>query len=69
MGQLSQSDANSFRNELVSYLERCKKDVRENFTEMDFENADKRKQMETHISNMERKYSGLINELNGMSFE
>ena len=69
MGQLSQSDANSFRNELVSYLGRCKKDVRENFTEMDFENADKRTKMEEHISNMEKKYDGLINELNSMSFE
>jgi hypothetical protein len=69
MGQLSQSDASSFRNELVSYLGRCKKDVRENFTEMDFENADKRKSMETHIANMERKYDSLISELNNMSFE
>ena len=69
MGQLSKSDARSFRDDLVSYFGKCKKDVRENFTEMDFENADKRTKMEEYISNMEKKYDGLIKELNDMSFE
>ena len=69
MGQLSKSDASSFRDDLVSYFGKCTKDVRENFTEMDFENADKRTKMEEYISNMEKKYDGLIKELNDMSFE
>ena len=69
MGQLSQSDASSFRNTLVSYFESCKADVRENFEEMDFENADKRTKMEEYISNIEMKYDSLISELNGMCFE
>ena len=69
MGQLSQGDAISFRDELVDYFTKCKSDVRENFEEMDFENADKRTMVEEYISNMEGKYDSLISELNNMSFE
>jgi len=69
MGQLSSGDASGFRNELVAYFRECKSQVRENFNEMDFENADKRTKMEEHIANMETKYDSLINSLNNMSFE
>ena len=37
MGQLSSSDAESFKYDLISYFRRCKADVRENFDEMDFD--------------------------------
>ena len=69
MGQLSQADASSFRNELVTYFTGLKSDVRENFNEMDFENADKRTQMGVYISNMESKFDDLIRDLNNLSFE
>ncbi|CBK73064.1 hypothetical protein CIY_00740 [Butyrivibrio fibrisolvens 16/4] len=69
MGQLSAGDAASYREKLANYLKKCKSQVRENFNEMDFENADKRTQMETHIVSMENKYDSIINELNNMSFE
>ena len=69
MGQLSAGDAANYREKLANYLRKCKSQVRENFEEMDFENADKRTKMEEYISNMEMKYDSLISELNGMCFE
>lgn len=69
MGQLSSSDAESFKYDLISYFRRCKADVRENFDEMDFDNADKKTEMEKSIVNMENRYDSLINQLSNMSFE
>lgn len=46
-----------------------KKDVREDFEEMDFENAQERTMMESCIESMEDVYDGLVRMLEGMSFE
>ena len=48
--------------------ERIKVD-HENFDEMDFDNADKKTEMEKSIVNMENRYDTLINQLSNMSFE
>ena len=69
MGQLSAGDAANYREKLANYLRKCKSQVRENFEEMDFENADKRTTMEGYVINMENKYDSIISELNSMSFE
>ena len=69
MGELAQEDASRVRDSFIEYFQKSKSGVRENFEEMDFENADKRTQMEQNIINMEMKYDSLINELRNMSFE
>ena len=69
MGQLSKGDAESYQNDLAEYLGECRSQVRENFNEMDFENADKRTQMEKYIEKMEKKYDSLISDLKSLSFE
>ena len=69
MGELSRSDAEAKRSRYSETLKRIKKNVREDFGEMDFENAFQRKKMEKTIEKMEKKYDECIQLLERMSFE
>ena len=69
MGELSKSDAESKKSMYVESLKKLKKEVREDFTEMDFENADQRTEVEKQIEIMERAYDDGVKLLESMSFE
>lgn len=69
MGELSKSDAEAKRNRYTETLKKIKKNVREDFEEMDFENAFQRRKMEKTIAKMEKKYDECIKLLADMSFE
>lgn len=69
MGELSSWDAESKKNYYRRILEKAKKNVRENFEEMDFENANKRSDMENIIEEIEEACQAKMNELDGMGFE
>ena len=69
MGELSKSDAESKKSMYIESLKKLKKEVREDFTEMDFENADQRTEIEKQIEIMERAYDDGVKLLESMSFE
>lgn len=69
MGELSKSDAEKKRNEYVTEITKVRNYVREDFEEMDFQNADQRDAMERYIENLEAEYNSLITTLNNMTFE
>ena len=69
MGELSKKDAEKKRDDYVDDLAKLKEDIREDFEEMDFVNADQRDVMETYIEDIESEYDALITMLNNMSFE
>lgn len=69
MGELSKKDAEKKRDDYVDDLAKLKEDIREDFEEMDFVNADQRDAMETYIEDIESEYDALITMLNNMSFE
>jgi len=69
MGELSRSDAEAKRSRYSETLKRIKKNVREDFEEMDFENAFQRRKMEKAVEKMEKKYDECIQLLAGMGFE
>lgn len=69
MGELSRQDAEAKRNKYISLLETNKKYIREDFMEMDFENADQRDRVEEYIEQIEAKLGSLIQSLNDMTFE
>lgn len=68
MGELSKSDAEARRSKYVSVLQKQKQNVRENFEEMDFENAVQQNIMESHIKEIEMEFDGLITTLQSMQF-
>ena len=68
MGEMSKADAERKRNSFRSKIEEAKKQVRENFDEMDFENARERTVMEGYIQEMEGEFAALIGTLDGMTF-
>ena len=65
MGELSKSDAESKKSSYIESLKNLKKD----FTEMDFENADQRTEVEKQIEIMESAYDDGVKLLESMSFE
>lgn len=69
MGELSKADAEKKRSSYITIIESVKKSVREDFEEMDFENAEERTLMEGYIKDMEEEYDGLVRTLDGMTFE
>lgn len=69
MAELSARDGYLKTVNFVQQIIAVKKQIRENFEEMDFENADKRETMEQQVETMERLCSELIGELSGMSFQ
>ena len=69
MGEMSKADAERKRKSFRSKIEEAKKQVRENFEEMDFENAKERTEMEGYIQEMEREFGSLLGELDAMTFE
>ena len=68
MGELSKSDAESKKSMYIESLKNLKKEVREDFTEMDFENADQRTEVEKQIEIMESAYDDGVKLLESMSF-
>ncbi len=68
-GELSKSDAESKKSSYIESLKNLKKEVREDFTEMDFENADQRTEVEKQIEIMESAYDDGVKLLESMSFE
>lgn len=68
MGELSKRDAEAKRADYISKLTQLKAYARENFTEMDFENADQRDVIEGHIEEIEGYFDGLISSLENMQF-
>lgn len=68
MGELSKKDAEAKRDKYVELLAEAKEDVREDFEEMDFENAVQRNQMEEYIEDIETVFGNLISSLNDMEF-
>ncbi len=69
MGELKKSSAESKRGDYVEDLQSAKKKVRENFDEMDFQNAVQRDQIEDAIAGIEAELDAMIKTLNDMSFE
>lgn len=69
MGELSKADAEAKKQKYISIISDVKSDVREDFEEMDFENAVERTNMEAYIKSMEEEYDGLLRTLEGMRFE
>lgn len=69
MGELSKADAERKRSNYISKITKIKRNVREDFEEMDFENANERTMMENCIEGMESIYNSLIGMLAGMNFE
>lgn len=69
MGELSKNDAERKREQYQDQLNKMKSKVRENFEEMDFENADQRNFMENHVEAIESVFNGLIMELGAITFE
>ena len=69
MGELSKSDAERKRDDYVDRLTEIKGDIREDFEEMDFVNADQRDAMEAYIEDIESEYNTLITTLTDMTFE
>ncbi len=69
MGELSSSDASARREGYIARLEKVKKDVREDLTEMDFENALQRDRMERYVESIEEELTGLVRLLDGLTFE
>lgn len=69
MGELSKRDAEKKQDAYIRHLSKLKERVREEFIEMDFENADKRDEMERKVERLESEYKELISKLESMSFE
>ena len=68
MGELSKQDAERKRDSYKDHFRRMKSRVQEDFEEMDFENADQRNHMESHVNGIVDIIDGLIKELDGMTF-
>lgn len=68
MGQLSKRDAERKRDDYISKLTEVKKNIREDFEEMDFENAVQRNIVEGYIESIETEFGSFISTLQGMSF-
>ena len=69
MGELSKSDAESKKSSYIESLKKLKKEVREDFTEMEVEKADQRTEVEKQIEIMESAYDDGVKLLESMSFE
>ena len=69
MGELSKRDAEKKREAYMNHLSKLKGYIREDFEEMDFENADQRDVMEGYIESIEKEYDLLVSTLEGMTFE
>lgn len=68
MGELSNQDADIKRENYIDSLRRMKQAVRENFDDMDFENANKRNELENLIISIEDSIQRRISTLNSMRF-
>ena len=68
MGELSNHDADIKRENYIDSLRRMKQAVRENFDDMDFENANKRNEVENIMISIEDSIQRRISTLNSMRF-
>lgn len=69
MGYLSRGDAESYKSQLIYDLKNIEKGMSMNYDEMDFENADKKKEMEKLITGINSDIEAKIKGLEGLSFE
>lgn len=69
MGELSKAAANTKRDYYVSVFEEIERTVDKEFQEMDFENADKRIEMEEQVEAIKRVCKAQEEFLKGMYFE
>ena len=68
MGELSNHYADIKRENYIDSLRRMKQAVRENFDDMDFENANKRNEVENIMISIEDSIQRRISTLNSMRF-
>lgn len=69
MAELSAKDAYAKKAYFEQKLYDVKAQIRNNFNEMDFANADKRDEMERCVEAMEQACDGLLGQLSGMTFQ
>ena len=69
MGELSRVDAIACRDYMVSVYQETKQSARQNFDDMDFENADKRVEVEGYIEDIVAECDRQIQMLYGLMFE
>lgn len=68
MGELSKKDAEKKRDRYASIIVKIQENVREDFNEMDFQNAVQRNTMGGYVEDLQRELAKLIVALNDISF-
>lgn len=69
MGELSRADACAKREKYKQVFTEIMEMAEKEFSDMDFENADKRTEVEMHIMAIKIQCGKKIKELDGLSFE
>ena len=69
MGELGAAYALTKKSMYIQKMSWAKGEVRKNFNDMDFENANKRDEMERYIEDVERILGELVTTLSDISFE
>lgn len=69
MGELSRADACAKRDRYKQIFTEIKTMAEKEFSDMDFENADKRTEMKEHIDAIKSECDARMAELDGFSFE
>lgn len=69
MGELSGRDAEKKKGSYQKTLNKAMSKVEKNFKDMDFENADKRNEMEEAMEEIRRVYNASINYIDSLNFE
>ncbi len=68
MGELSKNDAEKKRDKYASIIVKIQEKVREDFDEMDFQNAVQKNTMGGYVEDLQRELAKLIVALNDISF-
>lgn len=69
MGELSCADACAKREKYKQVFTDIEKMAEKEFSDMDFENADKRTKVQEHVDAIKAECAAKISELDGLSFE
>lgn len=67
--KISAEGANSQLIQYADLINEVEKQAEKNFKDMDFENADRRNDMEKIINQMKRECANAVNEMEQLSFE
>lgn len=67
--RISAEGANSQLIQYADLINEVEKQAEKNFKDMDFENADRRNDMEKIINQMKRECANAVNEMEQLSFE